>query len=75
VEENEQPYRRLLFTVRLFPEEMDADRMKLRGLVHVAQSGERCVFHNWPDLIDFFEAKVKEYMTQETENYREQDTD
>jgi len=58
--ENDRPYRRYLFTVRLWREEPSADQAEWRGQVQCASDGDRRAFQDWPDLIAFFAAKLEE---------------
>ena len=57
---NERPYRRYLFTVRLWREDPSADQAEWRGQVHYASDGDRRTFQDWPELIAFFTAKLEE---------------
>jgi hypothetical protein len=62
---DEQPYRRYLFTVRLWKEDIGHNQAEWRGLVQSAKDGERRAFRDWPDLIAFFVAKSKEIQNDE----------
>jgi hypothetical protein len=61
----ERPYRRHLFTVRLWLEEPDSDQAVWWGQVQCANDGERRAFRDWPDLVAFFEAKLQEIKNDE----------
>ena len=58
--ENEQPYRRHLFTVRFWREEPSAGQSKWLGQVQSARDGDRRAFRDWPELVAFFVAKLEE---------------
>lgn len=59
-DEDERPYRRHLFMVRLWQEESGTGQVKWRGQVQCASDGERHVFRDWPDLVAFLIAKLQE---------------
>jgi hypothetical protein len=59
MDENEQPYRRYLFTVRFWREELSSGHAEWLGQVQYANDGERCAFRDWPELVAFPIAKLE----------------
>lgn len=57
--ENEQPYRRYLFTVRFWRKE-PGSQSDWWGRVQSANDGETHTFRDWPGLIAFLTAKLEE---------------
>jgi hypothetical protein len=49
-----------LFTVRLWVEQVARDRTEIRGRVQHVLSGEVGYFRTWPQLANFFEARLAE---------------
>lgn len=49
-----------LFTVRLWPEELDDDCIEWRGQVQHVLSGERRYFRDWVTLVAILQAKLGE---------------
>lgn len=60
MDEYEGSYRRYLFTVRLWREDLGAGQIEWRGRVQSANDGERLAFRDWPELIAFLVAKLQE---------------
>jgi hypothetical protein len=60
MDKKERPYRRHLFTVRLWREEPIPGQLEWWGQVQCANDGERRAFRDWPDLVAFFTAKLQE---------------
>jgi hypothetical protein len=63
--ENEQPYRRYLFTVRFWREEPSVGQAEWLGQVQYANDGERRAFRDWSELVAFFVAKLEEIQQDE----------
>ena len=62
---NERPYRRHLFTVRLWQEEPGSSQDAWRGQVQSAADGEKHAFRDWAELVTFFKAKLQELDAEE----------
>jgi hypothetical protein len=62
---NERPYRRHLFTVRLWQEEPGASQTEWHGQVQYSADGEKHAFRDWPELVAFFVAKLGEIKNDE----------
>ena len=58
MDDNEQPYRRYLFVVRLWCEASSTDRTKWHGQVQYANDGDRLAFRDWQEFASFCEAKL-----------------
>lgn len=56
----ERPYRRHLFTLRLWREDLGHNRAEWRGQVQHVLGGERWSFREWPALVSYLEAKLQE---------------
>jgi hypothetical protein len=67
MDKNERPYRRHLFTVRLWREEPGPSQDEWRGQVQCANDGEKRAFRDWPDLIAFLVVKLQEIQNDEEE--------
>jgi hypothetical protein len=63
--ENERPYHRHLFTIRLWREELGTGQIKWCGQVQYANDGDRRAFREWPDLVEFLVAKAEEIKNDE----------
>lgn len=60
MDQDERPYHRHLFTVRLWREELSTGQVEWWGQVQYASDGDRQAFRDWPDLVAFLVAKVEE---------------
>ena len=56
---SEQPYRRHMFTVRMWREGLEASQTEWRGQAQFVGDGEWRAFREWPALIAFFETKLE----------------
>jgi hypothetical protein len=60
MENNQYIPRSHLFTIRLWSEAQEGDRVENRGRVQYVLSGERRFFRDWSTLVEFLEAKLRE---------------
>jgi hypothetical protein len=62
---SERPYRRHLFTVRFWQEEPGTSQTEWHGQVQYSADGEKHAFRDWPELVAFFVAKLREIKNDE----------
>lgn len=57
--DQDQPYHPShLFTVRLWPEEVDAGQIEWRGEIRHVMSGDARYFRDWPTLVSHLQAML-----------------